>query len=110
MIRSLETEDLLGVWEIVSERNQQMKEGEIEFDIETLSVRKARELEQYVRQKLLLIKERNNNLSKQKNPQNVVYSRQMPVNDMVEVNVESQQGNNFQEDDSMKKSNQFINH
>lgn len=56
MIRSLETEHLLGVWEIVSEGNDQIKDNEIEFDIETLPVRKARELEKYVQSKLELMK------------------------------------------------------
>ena len=55
MIRSLETEHLLGVWEIVSEGNDQIKNNEIEFDIETLPVRKARELEKYVQGKLELM-------------------------------------------------------
>lgn len=56
MIRSLETEHLLGVWEIVSEGNDQIKDNEIEFDIETLPVRKARELEKYVQGKLELMR------------------------------------------------------
>ena len=56
MIRSLETEHLLGVWEIVSEGNDQIKDNEIEFDIETLPVKKARELEKYVQSKLELMK------------------------------------------------------
>ena len=56
MIRSLETEHLLGVWEIVSEGNDQIKDNEIEFDIETLPVRKARELEKYVQRKLELMR------------------------------------------------------
>lgn len=56
MIRSLETEHLLGVWEIVSEGNDQIKDNEIEFDIETLPVRKARELEKYVQTKLELMR------------------------------------------------------
>lgn len=46
-IRNLPREHLRGVWEIVSEGvppNQQQKD-EIEFDIDTLSVRKTRELE-----------------------------------------------------------------
>lgn len=55
MIRSLEMEHLLGVWEIVSEGNDQIKDNEIEFDIETLPVRKARELEKYVQGKLELM-------------------------------------------------------
>ena len=59
MIRSLETEHLLGVWEIVSEGNDQIKDNEIEFDIETLPVRKARELEKYVQSKLELMKKKN---------------------------------------------------
>ena len=58
MIRSLETEHLLGVWEIVSEGNDQIKDNEIEFDIETLPVRKARELEKYVQSKLELMKKK----------------------------------------------------
>jgi hypothetical protein len=110
MIRSLETEDLLGVWEIVSEGNQQMKEGEIEFDIETLSVRKARELEQYVRRKLTLIKERNNSQSKQKVAQNLAFAPQVPSHSGVEVKVDPQQVNYLQESNSMGKRKQIFSH
>ena len=61
MIRSLGTEHLLGVWEIVSEGNDQLKDNQIEFDIETLPVRKARELERYVQSKFYLVMGQNNN-------------------------------------------------
>lgn len=60
MIRSLETEHLLGVWEIVSEGNDQLRDNQIEFDIETLPVKKARELERYVVNKLELAKKKKN--------------------------------------------------
>lgn len=59
MIRSLETEHLLGVWEIVSEGSDQLIDNQIEFDIDTLPVRKARELERYVVNKLELAKKKN---------------------------------------------------
>lgn len=68
MIRSLETEHLLGVWEIVSEGNDQIKNNEIEFDIETLPVRKARELEKYVRSKLEIMNKIRNNQNRKNTP------------------------------------------
>jgi hypothetical protein len=74
MIRSLETEHLLGVWEIVSEGNDQIKDNEIEFDIETLPVRKARELEKYVQSKLELMRK-----SKKKNKTEAVVPTPAPV-------------------------------
>lgn len=49
-IRMLPPEDLSGIWNIVSGETQENSEV-IEFDIDTLSVRKARELEHYVKKK-----------------------------------------------------------
>lgn len=48
-IRSLKTEDLNGIWSIVQEipHNNEV----IEFDIDTLPIRKARELQAYVKSK-----------------------------------------------------------
>ena len=56
-IRNLPPEYLRGVWEIVSEgmpHNQSHKE-ELEFDIDTLPVKVTRELEKYVKAKLIQI-------------------------------------------------------
>ncbi len=50
-IRSLPPDYLRGVWEIVSDGNGSQKE-ELQFDIDLLSVRKCRELEQYVKKSL----------------------------------------------------------
>ena len=57
-IRSLPPECLRGVWEIVSKgmpMNEQNKE-ELEFDIDTLPTKVARELEKYVKEKLAMLK------------------------------------------------------
>lgn len=54
-IRVLPPENLRGVWEIVSEGNPAMKNrGELEFDIDTLPIYKARQLEKYVKSKLAI--------------------------------------------------------
>lgn len=45
-------EYLRGVWEIVSESLGNINSEELEFDIDTLPVRKTRELEAYVKNKL----------------------------------------------------------
>jgi hypothetical protein len=56
-IRSLPPEHLRGVWEIVSDGNTgQHTQEELEFDIDTLPVRKTRQLETYVKNKLAQIK------------------------------------------------------
>lgn len=47
MIKKLPHEYLRGVWEIVNESQENREE--LEFDIETLPVKKARELEGYVK-------------------------------------------------------------
>jgi len=52
MIRLLPTEHLWGVWNIVSGGNGSKSNEELEFDIETLPVRTARELEKYVKSKV----------------------------------------------------------
>lgn len=52
MIRLLPTEHLWGVWNIVSGGDGTRNNEELEFDIETLPVRAARELEKYVRTKI----------------------------------------------------------
>lgn len=52
MIRLLPTEHLWGVWNIVSGGDGTRTNEELEFDIETLPVRAARELEKYVRSKI----------------------------------------------------------
>jgi hypothetical protein len=56
-IRNLPPEHLRGVWEIVSEgmAHSQSNKEELEFDIDTLPVRKTRELEKYVKAKLAQI-------------------------------------------------------
>lgn len=52
-IRTLPPEFLKGVWEIVSEgMNVQHASEELEFDIDTLPVKKTRLLERYVNTKL----------------------------------------------------------
>ena len=60
-IRQLPTDHLWGVWNIVSGGDTSKNHGELEFDIETLPVRKARELEKFVTQKI-------NMLNKKKKP------------------------------------------
>ena len=52
MIRMLPTEHLWGVWNIVSAGDTTRANEELEFDIETLPVRTARELEKYVKSKV----------------------------------------------------------
>lgn len=52
MIRMLPTDHLWGVWNIVSGGDTSKANGELEFDIETLPVRIARELEKFVKQKI----------------------------------------------------------
>lgn len=52
LIRMLPTEHLWGVWNIVSGGDGNRNNEELEFDIETLPVRTARELEKYVRSKI----------------------------------------------------------
>jgi len=49
-IRELPAEDLTGIWSIVQDSPQHSEV--IEFDIDTLPVRKARELEAYVKDKI----------------------------------------------------------
>lgn len=61
LIRMLPTEHLWGVWNIVSGGEGNRNNEELEFDIETLPVRTARELEKYVRSKI-------NTLQKKKKP------------------------------------------
>jgi len=52
-IRTLPPHYLRGVWEIVSDGNLHNSSAEeLEFDIDTLSVRKQRELESYVKNKI----------------------------------------------------------
>lgn len=51
-IRALPNEHLLGVWNIVQGVVKAEDNGELEFDIENLPVRVARQLEQYVASKL----------------------------------------------------------
>jgi hypothetical protein len=52
-IRTLPAEYLKGVWEIVSEGlNVMPSNEELEFDIDTLPIRKTRLLERYVNSKL----------------------------------------------------------
>lgn len=48
MIRKLPQDYLWGVWEIVSEGDNEKQNEELEFDIETLSTETARKLEKYV--------------------------------------------------------------
>ena len=65
-IRNLPPEYLRGVWEIVSEgipQNQSHKE-ELEFDIDTLPVKVTRELEKYVKAKLIQINKNQNKKKK----------------------------------------------
>lgn len=52
MIRMLPTDHLWGVWNIVSGGDSSKINEELEFDIETLPVRTARELEKYVKNKV----------------------------------------------------------
>ena len=52
MIRMLPTDHLWGVWNIVSGGDTNKNNGELEFDIETLPIRTARELEKFVKQKI----------------------------------------------------------
>ena len=55
-IRKLPPHHLRGVWEIVNNGLDTIDNNEeLEFDIDTLSYRKARELERFVRNKLALI-------------------------------------------------------
>ena len=61
MIRMLPTEHLWGVWNIVSGGDTNRTNEELEFDIETLAVRTARELEKYVKSKV-------SNIQKKKKP------------------------------------------
>ena len=48
-IRQLPPEDLNGIWSIVQDNNHQHNSEVIEFDIDTLPVKKARKLEIYVK-------------------------------------------------------------
>ena len=64
-IRKLPPEFLRGVWEIVCEgTNLAQDKEELEFDIETLPVRKVRELERYVKNKLKIVAKANIRKSK----------------------------------------------
>lgn len=67
MIRLLPTEHLWGVWNIVSGGDGTRNNEELEFDIETLPVRAARELEKYVRSKI-------NSTQKKKKPSGTTQS------------------------------------
>lgn len=59
-IRKLPPEYLRGVWEIVCDgTNLAQDKEELEFDIETLNVRKVRELERYVKSKLKIVAKAN---------------------------------------------------
>ena len=59
-IRKLPPEYLRGVWEIVCEgTNLAQDKEELEFDIETLPIRKVRELERYVKSKLKIVAKAN---------------------------------------------------
>ena len=58
-----------GVWDIISGSNQmQMKSGEVEFDIEKLPVKVARQLERYARSKLTPLKKGSKKPQPKKNP------------------------------------------
>lgn len=58
-----------GVWDIISGSNQlQIKAGELEFDIEKLPVKVARQLERYARSKLTPIKKSSKKPQPKKNP------------------------------------------
>lgn len=71
LIRMLPTEHLWGVWNIVSGGEGNRGNEELEFDIETLPVRTARELEKYVRSKI-------NTLQKKKKPSGNGASESVP--------------------------------
>lgn len=62
MIRQLPSESLWDVWKIVSPDNQNHGNEELEFDIDTLPVKTARDLESFVRSKVSMI-------NRKKNPQ-----------------------------------------
>ena len=62
LIRQLPSESLWDVWKIVSPDNQNHGNEELEFDIDTLPVKTARELEVFVRSKVAMI-------NRKKNPQ-----------------------------------------
>jgi hypothetical protein len=58
-----------GVWDIISGSNQmQIKAGELEFDIEKLPVKVARQLERYARSKLTPLKKTSKKPQPKKNP------------------------------------------
>lgn len=59
-IRNLPAQYLRGVWEIVNDGVLNQHKEELEFDIDTLPVKKCRELERYVNSKLLLMKKNEN--------------------------------------------------
>lgn len=59
-IRNLPAQYLRGVWEIVNDGILNQHKEELEFDIDTLPVKKCRELERYVNAKLALIRKNEN--------------------------------------------------
>lgn len=52
MIKKLPQEYLWGVWDIVAEESSQENAEELEFDVEKLSIKVARELERYAKESL----------------------------------------------------------
>ncbi|EGR28026.1 hypothetical protein IMG5_184560 [Ichthyophthirius multifiliis] len=75
-IRNLAPEDLNGIWSIVQDDNQHNSEV-IEFDIDTLPIKKARKLEQYVKQKLLEYTKKNKGGKQIQNQRNVFFQKQI---------------------------------
>lgn len=59
-IRNLPPQYLRGVWEIVNDGILNQHKEELEFDIDTLPVKKCRELERYVNAKLSLMRKNEN--------------------------------------------------
>ena len=59
-IRNLPPQYLRGVWEIVNDGILNQHKEELEFDIDTLPVKKCRDLERYVNAKLALIRKNEN--------------------------------------------------
>jgi hypothetical protein len=81
-IRSLPPEHLRGVWEIVSKGITHQNKEEIEFDIDSLPVKITRELERFVKNKLMQLN-RGGQSKKTKEPASTLPSYSQQIKELV---------------------------
>lgn len=104
-IRNLPPQYLRGVWEIVNDGVLNQHKEELEFDIDTLPVKKCRELERYVNTKLTLMKK---NESKDIKPKGK-YNDKKTINKKIEGRSENMQNSSFPLTNQIGGANPLLN-